>query len=908
MRFNVKSRALPANLRAIEKEVKAKAKAIGLDFWDIIFEILESSDLNEIAAYGGFPTRYPHWKFGMEYDQLIKGYAYGLSKIYELVINNDPCIAYLMKQNSVTDQKLVMAHVCGHADFFKNNYWFAHTNRKMVDQMANHAVRIRKISDKHGRDKVENFTDICLSLENLIDMYSPFIARKPKKRDQIDETRIKEEVSKRKLKARDYMDRYINPADFLAEQNKRIEEKIKKQVKVPEEPERDVLGFLLEHAPLKDWQKDILGIIREEAYYFAPQGMTKIMNEGWACVRKNTPIFTENGLITMGELVAEKAAGVVSDGEENRKVYDRNIIKDHPTIKIITKRGFILEGSDNHRIMLPNEKWRRLDELNEGDNVRIACGMQIWPSEYIKVDWSQPEKRYSLADVAKEAGVSQTTISRYRSPTYKFKTQKVALIEKAMIRYNTPENQALSVCYNKRDKINIPEVVNEDLATLLGFLVGDGNVTRRGRVITLTSGDYESIERYCQIVERVFGKAPVVRKCDTRWRAHLYSLNAIDFLENYCEIKIGRAARRKVIPQIILQSPKSVIVAFLTSYYDSDGYAGESGVILSTSSEKIAKTLQILLLNFGILSTRKKGTDDCYQIYSGGENAKIFFEQIGFNLGRKTDALENFIEDRQWFCSRKFEDEIVYIEPGQANVYDISVEETHRYVASGFINHNSYNHSKLMTEHGLLTDQEVIHYADCHAGTMASNGGLNPYKIGIELLRDIEDRWNKGKFGPEWDRCEDMLERKKWDKKLGKGRDKIFQVRKIYNDVTFIETFLTEDFCKEHKLFIYDYNQQTDEYVITSRDFEKIKERFLKSLVNFGQPVIEVDDSNYKNRGELYLIHKHDGTDLKVDYALDCLSNLYHLWTRPVNLETLSNGKKVILSYDGTKHREENLE
>ena len=83
--------------------------------------MVDADDLNEIAAYGGFPTRYPHWSFGMPYEELRKGYDYGLSKIYEMVINNDPCYAYLMRCNHTVDQKLVMAHVYGHCDFFKNN-------------------------------------------------------------------------------------------------------------------------------------------------------------------------------------------------------------------------------------------------------------------------------------------------------------------------------------------------------------------------------------------------------------------------------------------------------------------------------------------------------------------------------------------------------------------------------------------------------------------------------------------------------------------------------------------------------------------------------------------------------------------------------------------------------------------
>ena len=129
-----------------------------------------------------FPTRYPHWRFGMEYEQLSKGYIYGLQKIYELVINNDPCYAYLMKSNALTDQKLVMAHVYGHCDFFKNNFWFSQTNRKMMDQMANHGNRIRRHMDRFGVEEVENFIDACLSIEDLIDIHLPFIKRHDEQR------------------------------------------------------------------------------------------------------------------------------------------------------------------------------------------------------------------------------------------------------------------------------------------------------------------------------------------------------------------------------------------------------------------------------------------------------------------------------------------------------------------------------------------------------------------------------------------------------------------------------------------------------------------------------------------------------------------------------------------------------
>jgi stage V sporulation protein R len=115
----------------------------------------------------------------MEYERLSKSYAYGLHRIYEMVINTDPCYAYLLASNRMVDQKMVMAHVYGHVDFFKNNYWFAHTNRKMLDEMANHATRIRRHVERCGLEPVEDFIDACLSLDNLIDIHAAGIRRRP---------------------------------------------------------------------------------------------------------------------------------------------------------------------------------------------------------------------------------------------------------------------------------------------------------------------------------------------------------------------------------------------------------------------------------------------------------------------------------------------------------------------------------------------------------------------------------------------------------------------------------------------------------------------------------------------------------------------------------------------------------
>src|SRR5437879_40243 len=218
---------LPPHLQALKEEIEGYARGYGLDFFETIFEVVDADDLNEIAAYGGFPTRYPHWSFGMQYEELRKGYDYGLSKIYELVINNNPCYAYLMRSNHDVDQKLVMAHVYGHCDFFKNNAYFARTNRKMMDEMANHGSRIRRYVEKYGEDEVETFIDRCMSIDDLIDIHSTAIRR----REDVSRYDFKEQeeetLKQTRFKSKAYMDEYINPPKLL-----KAEEEESKKVKV----------------------------------------------------------------------------------------------------------------------------------------------------------------------------------------------------------------------------------------------------------------------------------------------------------------------------------------------------------------------------------------------------------------------------------------------------------------------------------------------------------------------------------------------------------------------------------------------------------------------------------------------------------------------------------------------------
>jgi len=293
----------PEELVAVKREFMAYAREMGLDPGEVVFDFLTPKQISQAAAYDGFPGRYPHWRFGMAFDRLNKSHGWGLSTIYEMVVNTTPAYAYLLQGSTRIIQKMVIAHVLGHCDFFRHNAWFSRTNRNMLNESANHAARVRRYSDRFGPERVERFLDSCLSLDNLLDPALLFAGRKrAKRRWTKGEEAPEEQVESRFTTA--YMDSYSRSVKEgkRPDKEEREGEATGSQGPFPAAPTRGVLDFLVENAPLKDWEKDLLDMIREEAYYFLPQRFTKIMNEGWA-VFWHRRIMAERG-IEAGEMVA----------------------------------------------------------------------------------------------------------------------------------------------------------------------------------------------------------------------------------------------------------------------------------------------------------------------------------------------------------------------------------------------------------------------------------------------------------------------------------------------------------------------------------------------------------------------------------------------------------------------------
>lgn len=287
--------------KKIFSEALVKCKNYGLDFYPTIIQKVKYDEMSEIAAYGGFPHRYPHWYWGMQYEELQRGYEYNQHRIYELVVNTNPCVMYIMASNTMVDNVTVVFHATGHNDFFKNNIFFTPTDESMMNKLANNGTRIRKYISRWGRERVTEFIDHVLRIQTLIDPAKAWTEREIRdpvikdKRDYDFPRRLK--VDSNRL----HMDPWINPSEFIDSEYERIHKKeMAQELELFENPEKDIFGFLKNYAHLKPWQQDVISMLYEEAMYFSPQRATKTLNEGWASFI-DYEFMTRQGFVSMGQ-------------------------------------------------------------------------------------------------------------------------------------------------------------------------------------------------------------------------------------------------------------------------------------------------------------------------------------------------------------------------------------------------------------------------------------------------------------------------------------------------------------------------------------------------------------------------------------------------------------------------------
>jgi stage V sporulation protein R len=291
--------------RALEEPVREAgelARKLGLAPYPVNYWIVDYDEMNELIAYGGFQTRYPHWRWGMTYDRQRKQDQFGMGKAFEIVNNDNPAHAFLQQSNSMADQKAVITHVEAHADFFANNGWFALFGDGEPDAAAmleRHAEIIADYMDdpEIERGEVERFIDAVLTLEDTIDQHRT-LDQAVRQSDRDADTDVSSRLEE--LDISENVRRQVFSDEWLDQQ---AEEEPPEATL--EEPRKDLLAFVGEHGmqydeetdkavEMEPWQREILQIIRTESYYFAGQKMTKVMNEGWAAYWESVMMGEEN--------------------------------------------------------------------------------------------------------------------------------------------------------------------------------------------------------------------------------------------------------------------------------------------------------------------------------------------------------------------------------------------------------------------------------------------------------------------------------------------------------------------------------------------------------------------------------------------------------------------------------------
>lgn len=269
---------MPETLESHTSQLESLAKKLGLDYYPVDFELVPPSFMMEVAVYG-LPVRMPHWSFGVRYIYQLVQHQMGHSRIFEVVFPGNPGRAYLAKNNSITENTLVVAHVLGHADFAKNNALFRRCQEQVgyhvVEQAASRAHRIANAIETFGEDRVERVLDAALALEHQIDVNQP-VARPAFEA-------CGQPADLRKPDSRnEFHDRFSSlPGTRVKAQPTRMQER--ERPPCPPRPEYDLLWFIARYAPdMEDWERDIFLAVREESFYFYPVFACNIMNEGWA--------------------------------------------------------------------------------------------------------------------------------------------------------------------------------------------------------------------------------------------------------------------------------------------------------------------------------------------------------------------------------------------------------------------------------------------------------------------------------------------------------------------------------------------------------------------------------------------------------------------------------------------------
>jgi stage V sporulation protein R len=540
-----------ANLEEPVSEANALAEKLGLEPYDVNYWIVDYDDMNELIAYGGFQNRYPHWRWGMTYDRQQKQGQFLGGKAFEIVNNDNPAHAFLQESNSLSDQKAVITHVEGHSDFFANNEWFAMFSRDpdAAAMLSRHGETIDEFMQDTDieRAEVERFIDHILCLEDNIDQYQPYepIAEEERSEADIDYGDVSEELEE--LDLSDEIQQHVFDEEWLEAQ--RDEDGA---TSFPPEPRTDILAFLRKYGKrydedaekaveMEDWQQEILEILRAESYYFAPQKMTKIMNEGWASYWESLMMADENfagadEFITyadhMSKVLGSGGMNPYSLGLELWEFIEntenrRHVVERLLCVEGITWRNFhdtvdfaqVLDELEPDRLVGSvdtdslddiDPQDPRIDAETLADAGEGEVDIATYPWKLFTYE-GLAERHYSLVKPANRGYLARISMEELeRISRYMFDTDRYGSIEEALegVEYTVGWNRMREIRESHNDVTFVDEFLTQEFVDENNYFTYE--YMQSSGDYRATSTDYEDVKKKLMLELTNFGKPTIV--------------------------------------------------------------------------------------------------------------------------------------------------------------------------------------------------------------------------------------------------------------------------------------------------------------------------------------------------------------------------------------------------------------
>ena len=917
---------LSKELKELAPKILQSCKDWGLDFYPTVVQLLTYDEISEIAAYNGFPVRFPHWSFGMEYEELQRGYEFGLFKIYEMVINCCELDApVLTKRGTVLAGDVVSG----------DQVVVGNETRNVVGIKRQDASKTKKICLKYGQTLVctPNHKWRVLSNNGLI----------WKKASDV----VPGDIF---VGTDSYESNWDAPRiDWSSEQVfESTRTNIRHCIKEIYPPNHitielaELLGILVGDGSIRvKSAENMLTVAVGKKHRTYAEHVVDLFKKVFGVVAE---IYEKPNCFTV-TLCSKNAVDFVNSiGLKKGKTFKEKIIPDiicksPPAYRCAFLRGlFDTDGyvtnhvgfscynkklADDVQIMLSemgilsNLKTLKNGKGKKGDQkyINVVKIQGIWAENkfYNRIGFVFEYKQESLKKLldrkfCRGSGIELPYIQRqlimwakdigittYKNHSLGYSIKK---FEKKNVGINScssfvqrAEEQGLSVPNYIKDIISNPLFVvdsvteGDEIETVDIALDHDAHdFIAYGLITHNTNPCYI----YCLSSNTLLDHLTVI--------AHATGHN--DFFKNNIHFSatdtnmLNKMANHGTrIRNYMSRWGKERVIEFLdwvmrleTLIDGAEAWSDKISKNVIVQDERVYRQPRRLTVNKERMYMEPFINT---QEFRQKENEKIHQEDIEEEIGIFKEPTKNilgFLRDN------------APLKPWQADIISMLYDEAMYFFPqrqTKTLNEGwaSTNDSVIMAEQGFASlgqkshDCGIVEYSEHKMGVLGGKYSMNPYKLGYYLLSDIRDRWDKGRFGSEWDECTNIHQKESWDVKTNLGKEKIFEVRKYYDDLTFIHEFFTEDFCRTQEYFYWTH-YPNGEFRLESRDYKKIKSLLMKRHLNGGQPEIKLTEPNYRGKGGMMLQHQFDGRTLYEPYVSDVLVALRAIWGNDVYLST----------------------